>query len=134
MNSQQQQLLHLLQIKPLQLHAGFEKLQAKEVIASISKQANPEETKLATSEHLHPLSQISAEFSALAADIQRAIEEYLPHVGWRWSTQWVEIELKENEILTPDLSTLTSSASKRQLWQVMSQHSPEDTSLTHDSI
>jgi hypothetical protein len=134
MNSHQQQLLQILQIKPLQLYSDFEQFQAEELIATLSKQSNSEElTTHAMAEYLQPISQIPAEFSALAADIQLAIQDYLPNVGWRWSTQLVESELKETEIQTPDFLTLTTSASKRQLWQVMSQYSPVDVSLTHDS-
>lgn len=134
MNPHQQRLLQLLQIKPLQLHAGFEKFQAEELIVNISKQSNPEKTTYAIAEHLQTFSQIPAEFSALAADIQQAIQEYLPKVGWRWSTQLVGAELKGTEIQTSNLSNLTTSAAKRQLWQLMSQHSPVEVALTHDSI
>jgi DNA polymerase III psi subunit len=84
-------------------------------------------------DHLQPISQIPTEFSALAADIQQAIQEYLPNVGWRWSSQLDVCALQGTEIQTPNFSMLTTAAGKRQLWQVMSQPSLVEVSSSHDS-
>ncbi|MFN6971326.1 MAG: hypothetical protein ACK4NN_10705 [Rheinheimera sp.] len=133
MNPHQQQLLQILQIRPLQLQVGFEQFQAEEVIASLAKPSNSEDLTHTIEDHLQPISQIPTEFSALAADIQQAIQEYLPNVGWRWSSQLDVCALQGTEIQTPNLSMLTTAAGKRQLWQVMSQHSAVDVSSSHDS-
>ena len=133
MNPHQQQLLQILQIKPLQLQVGFEQFQAEELIANLAKPSNSENLTHAIEDHLQPISQIPTEFSALAADIQQAIQEYLPNVGWRWSSQLDVCALQGTEIQTPNLSMLTTAAGKRQLWQVMSQPSSVEVSLSHDS-
>ena len=133
MNPHQQQLLQILQIKPLQLQVGFEQFQAEECIASLEKPSDSEDLTHSMAEHLQPISQIPSEFSALAADIQQAIQEYLPNVGWRWSTQLDVCALQGTEIHTPNLSKLTTAAGKRQLWQVMLQHSSVEVSSSHDS-
>jgi hypothetical protein len=133
MNPHQQQLLQILQIRHLQLQVGFEQFQAEEVIASLAKPSNSEDITPAIEVHLQPISQIPTEFSALTADIQQAIQEYLPNVGWRWSSQLDVCALQGTEIQTPNLSMLTTAAGKRQLWQVMSQHSAVEVSSSHDS-
>ena len=133
MNPHQQQLLQILQIKPLQLQVGFEQFQAEELIASLAKPSNSEDLTPAIEDHLQPISQIPTEFSALTADIQQAIQEYLPNVGWRWSSQLDVCALQGTEIQTPNFSMLTTAAGKRQLWQVMSQPSLVEVSSSHDS-
>jgi DNA polymerase III psi subunit len=129
MNSHQQQLLQLLQIKPLQLHADFQQFQPLNESSPLVLPAilNAEINGANASAGIILSNEIPAEFSALAADIQRALQLYLPDLLWRWSAQLQQCELHSTEIHsteihTPDLAALANPALKQQLWQFMSQH------------
>ena len=126
MNPHQQQLLQLLQIKTVQLRAEFEQFQPADVISQITHNSQPASAAVEPQQQttdLQAISQVPAEFSALVADIQQALQYYLPDYGWRWSAQLTQSILVENEIQTPELSILRSKVLKQHLWQLISQHS-----------
>ncbi len=133
MNSHQQQLLQFLQIKPLQLHADFQHFQP---LNASEQLVSPTVSNLAisdsnTSANVIFSLQIPTEFAALAADVQRALQFYLPEITWRRSAQLQQCELltaemNSTEIHTPDLASLANPALKQQLWQLMSQHADHD--------
>jgi hypothetical protein len=123
MNSHQQQLLQLLQIKPLQLYAGFQHFQPlsehpHDVTNLVAKTSAVDQ---AIAESGQSTEQISLAFTALAADIQLAMQLYLPDFPWVCSRQLQQSALIDNAIHTPDLPALTDPFLKQQLWQLMLQ-------------
>jgi len=125
MNPHQQQLLQLLQIKPVQLHAEFQHFQPfnESVPVVLPTMSHGEIIGANASAEVMFSNKNPSEFAVLAADIQRAFQLYLPDMVWRWSAQMQQCELHNAEIQTPDLAALANPAFKQQLWQFMSQHS-----------
>jgi hypothetical protein len=119
MNSHQQQLLQLLQIKPVQLYAGFQHFQPEHSHISADELPNASIVEVAAAEPMQLWHQIPAEFTSFAADIQQALQLCQPHFTWRWSAQLQQSELNGTEIHTPELAALTAPALKQQLWQLI---------------
>jgi hypothetical protein len=138
MNSHQQQLLQILQIKPVQLHADFSRFQpfneAEQLVSPTVSNLTISDTN--TSADIVFSHQVPAEFAALAADVQRALQLYLPEFTWRRSAQLQQCELlsaemksaamNSPEIHTPDLVSLANPGLKQQLWQLMSQYAGDN--------
>ena len=123
MNPHQQQLLQLLQIKSLQLYAGFKHFQPlvedPHGVTTLVAKTNAVDEPVAESGQWPD--QIPQEFTALAADIQLAIQLYLPDFSWFCSRQLQQSALIDRAIHTPDLPALTDPFLKQQLWQLMLQ-------------
>ena len=120
MNSHQQQLLQLLQIKPVQLHAEFLRFQPEHQRSD--ELALPLATAIEISEvmSMQFSTQIPAEFTCFAADIQRALQLCQPQFSWSWSAQLQQSALNGTALHTPELAALTAPLLKRQLWQLLS--------------
>jgi len=119
MNPHQQQLLQLLQIKPVQLYAGFQHFQPEHTKIVADELPNAIVVDTSAAEPMQLSNQIPAEFTAFAADIQQALQLCQPHFTWSWSAQLQQSELNGTEIHTPELAALTAPALKQQLWQLM---------------
>jgi len=122
MNSHQQQLLQILQIKPVQLRADFLHFQPEHTHIDAHALPNATHVEIPTAEPRQLSDQIPVEFTAFAADIQRALQLCQPHFTWRCSAQLLQSELNGTEILTPELAKLTAPALKQQLWQLLAQY------------
>ncbi|RVU37369.1 hypothetical protein EOE67_10840 [Rheinheimera riviphila] len=122
MNSHQQQLLQLLQIKPVQLHADFSRFQPQHQRIDVHELPNATSVEMPAAEPIQLSNQIPVEFTSFAADIQQALQLCQPQFRWCWSAQLPQSELNGTEIHTPELAALTAPALKQQLWQLMAQY------------
>jgi hypothetical protein len=114
--SSKQQLLHLLQIQPLELHQEFSALvktpeadmtDAIETVAPVSiesySEPDPEQT--------------------LSKDVLAAINEYQPDLQWRVNPSSTEPMLQNGLLVTPSIELLQSAQQKKLLWLCLQQES-----------
>ncbi len=144
MNSQQQQLLQLLQIKSLSLHTEFLHVQPDFIQLSVAT-INTEQPQSAllpdivpglncTSPFtLQPVKSmldkpLSPEEQRLASDIERALALMTSALCWRCTATDTQVRLTDHELFTPAVAQLTDPQLKQQLWQLLTswqnQHEP----------
>jgi hypothetical protein len=118
MNIHQQQLLQLLQITPLKLHANFhlDQRESNSLLETTIQQA-AEQVPLLQSD----ISALSPELTRLADDIQRALAEFHPTLQWRYFTQVQQPCFQQDELWLPELKHLAMPEQKQQLWRLLTE-------------
>ncbi|MCA1930514.1 hypothetical protein [Rheinheimera sp.] len=127
--SSKQQLLHLLQIQPLELHQEFSAL-AKTPEADIALQAEPETDVAAVAEVIEAAVPVSIDSYSepdpeltFSKDIFAAINEYQPDLQWRLDPSSTEPMLQNGLLVTPSIELLQSAQQKKLLWLCLQQES-----------
>jgi hypothetical protein len=124
--SSKQQLLHLLQIQPLELHQEFSAL-AKTPEADIALQAEPETDIAAVVDTGVPVSIDSYSEPdpelTFSKDVFAAINEYQPDLQWRLNPSSTEPMLQNGLLVTPSIELLQSAQQKKLLWLCLQQES-----------
>ncbi len=124
--SSKQQLLHLLQIQPLELHQEFSVL-AKTPEADIALQAEPETDIAAVVDTAVPVSIDSYSEPdpelTFSKDVFAAINEYQPDLQWRLNPSSTEPMLQNGLLVTPSIELLQSAQQKKLLWLCLQQES-----------
>jgi hypothetical protein len=135
MNSHQQQLLQLLQIKKIRLHSDFSHLQpetpeaastspsekqhASQLISEFGRTSSPldepKQDPLAADQAI----ELSLEHQLFAADIERALTMLTPAIHWSCKDTNHALSLVEDVLYTPSLSALSNPQLKQQLWQLL---------------
>ncbi|MBU2280261.1 MAG: hypothetical protein KKB45_15835 [Gammaproteobacteria bacterium] len=135
MNSHQQQLLQLLQIKKIRLHPDFshfqpetpqaastspsEKQHTSQLISEFGRTSSPldepEQDPLAADQAI----ELSLEHQFFAADIERALTMLTPAIHWSCKDTNHTLALVEDVLYTPSLSALSNPQLKQQLWQLL---------------
>ncbi|WP_333796890.1 hypothetical protein [Rheinheimera sp.] len=141
LNTHQQQLLQILRIKPLNLHADFlsfsvqsaveaqnnlvNQRQAVEALALSSDADTGFATSAETTAETAPQSSANIEWPLLQLqqDIQLSLKQksvqLSAEVGWQTSPELNACYLDGMVLHTPALSDLTTAETKRQLWQLL---------------
>ncbi len=127
--SSKQQLLHLLQIQPLELHQEFSAL-AKTPEADIALQAEPETDIAAVADvvdtavpvSIYSYSEPDPELT-FSKDVFAAINEYQPDLQWRLNPSSTEPMLQNGLLVTPSIELLQSAQQKKLLWLCLQQES-----------
>ncbi len=127
--SSKQQLLHLLQIQPLELHQEFSAL-AKTPEADIALQAEPETDIAAVADvvdtavpvSIYSYSEPDPEL-AFSKDVFVALNEYQPDLQWRLNPSSTEPMLQNGLLVTPSIELLQSAQQKKLLWLCLQQES-----------
>lgn len=116
MNTHQQQLLQLLQITPLKLHANFDlgQRESNSLFETTIQQAAEQVPPLPSD-----ISALSPELTRLADDIQRALAEFHPTLQWRYLAQLKYACVQQDELLLPELTQLAMPEQKQQLWRLL---------------
>ncbi|MCC5827645.1 hypothetical protein [Alkalimonas sp.] len=119
LNSSQRQLLQLLSIQPLQLKACFQP--QTDMTPDASAADDSAEQIFVCPQVNHPLVQ---DLAALLQHEPAATPQALQLGALRWSIQpgSTECTLSGQQLISPELSTLTSPVLKRQLWHCVSHY------------
>ena len=131
--SSKQQLLHLLQIQPLELHQEFsataKSSEAKPValaepFAAIKAVVEPVEPALSvdTESYTEPYLEPDSELT-FCKDVFVALKEYQPHLKWRLNPASTEPMLQNGLLVTPSIELLQSAQQKKLLWLCLQQES-----------
>ena len=127
--SSKQQLLHLLQIQPLELHQEFSAL-AKTPEADIALQAEPETDIAAVADVVETAVPASIDSYSepdpeltFSKDVFAAINEYQPDLQWRLNPASTEPMLQNGLLVTPSIELLQSAQQKKLLWLCLQQES-----------
>ena len=127
--SSKQQLLHLLQIQPLELHQEFSAL-AKTPEADIGLQAEPETDIAAVADVVDAAVLVSIDSYSepdpeltFSKDVFAAINEYQPDLQWRLNLSSTEPMLQNGLLVTPSIELLQSAQQKKLLWLCLQQES-----------
>jgi hypothetical protein len=131
--SSKQQLLHLLQIQPLELHQEFFAM-AKTPDAEIGVLAEAVADIKAVVEAVEPTVPVSAESYAeqdqepdpeltFSKDVFLALSEYQPELQWRLNPASTEPMLQNGLLVTPSIELLQSAQQKKLLWLCLQQES-----------
>jgi hypothetical protein len=131
--SSKQQLLHLLQIQPLELHQEFSAMaktpQAEigvltEAVAAIKALAEPVEPAVPVdTESYTELYQEPDTELAFCKDVLVALSEYQPELLWRLNPASTEPMLHNGLLVTPSIELLQSAKQKKLLWLCLQQES-----------
>ncbi|OGO76152.1 MAG: hypothetical protein A2203_06165 [Chromatiales bacterium RIFOXYA1_FULL_46_5] len=131
--SSKQQLLHLLQIQPLELHQEFfamakspeaETVALAEPVADISavteivEPAVPVYTESYTEQDQEPDPELT-----FSKDVFVALSEYQPELQWRLNLASTEPMLQNGLLVTPSIELLQSAQQKKLLWLCLQQES-----------
>ncbi len=108
-NSHQQQLLQILNIKTLDLNADFQRFSSD----------LPQKHHLTDKEPQQLSRDDSTEFALLFSDIQLLLSQLTPTLTWQSQPQATCCYLDADVLITPELSLLQQSTFKRQLWQLL---------------
>ncbi|MDF3123994.1 hypothetical protein [Rheinheimera sp. 1928-s] len=123
--SSKQQLLHLLQIQPLELHQEFSAM-AKTPEAEIGVLAEAVADIKAVVEAVEPAVPVYSEPDAeltLSKDVFMALSEYQPELQWRLNPASTEPMLQNGLLVTPSIELLQSAQQKKLLWLCLQQES-----------
>ena len=131
--SSKQQLLHLLQIQPLELHQEFsamaktpeaemwvltEPVTATKALAEPVEPAVPVDTESYTEHYLEPDLELT-----FCKDVFVALNEYQPDLQWRLNPASTEPMLQNGLLVTPSIELLQSAQQKKLLWLCLQQES-----------
>ena len=127
--SSKQQLLHLLQIQPLELHQEYSVL-AKTPEADIALQAEPETDIAAVADVVETAVSVSIDSYSepdpeltFSKDVFVALCEYQPELQWRLNPVSTEPMLQNGLLVTPTIELLQSAQQKKLLWLCLQQES-----------
>ncbi|WP_127020525.1 hypothetical protein [Rheinheimera mangrovi] len=131
--SSKQQLLHLLQIQPLELHQEFSAMAKTpeaeigvltEAVAAIKALAEPVEPAVPfdTESYTEPYQEPDPEL-AFCKDVSVALSEYQPELLWRLNPASTEPMLQNGLLVTPSIELLQSAQQKKLLWLCLQQES-----------
>ncbi len=129
LNTHQQQLLQILNIKTLNLHADFLSFaqnhdgQATVVAPTdtdVLPQVNSAEiTPVAATETIKPEPLLSPQLLQLQQDIQLLLTQIAPELQWQTGAE-LSASYRDGQLLhTPPIAALQQSEQKRQLWQLL---------------
>jgi hypothetical protein len=131
--SSKQQLLHLLQIQPLELHQEFSAMAKTpeaeigvltEAVAAIKALAEPVEPAVPVdTESYTELYQEPDPELAFCKDVLVALSEYQPELLWRLNPASTEPMLQNGLLVTPSIELLQSAQQKKLLWLCLQQES-----------
>ncbi|MDR7120571.1 hypothetical protein [Rheinheimera soli] len=127
--SSKQQLLHLLQIQPLELHQEFSamaKMPEAEVVA-LAEPVAEISVGIETAQPAEPVytesySEPNPELT-FAKDVLVALSEYQPDLQWRLNPACTEPMLQNGLLVTPSIELLQSAQQKKLLWLCLQQES-----------
>ena len=123
--SSKQQLLHLLQIQPLELHQEFFAMAKTpdaeigvlaDAVADSKALADPVES--AVPFYTEPDSELT-----FCKDVFVALCEYQPDLQWRLNPASTEPMLQNGLLVTPSIELLQSAQQKKLLWLCLQQES-----------
>ncbi len=123
--SSKQQLLHLLQIQPLELHQEFSAM-AKTPEAEIGVLQEAVTSIKAAVEAVEPAVPIYSEPDpelTFCKDVLKALSEYQPELQWRLNPASTEPMLQDGLLVTPSIELLQSAQQKKLLWLCLQQES-----------
>jgi len=131
--SSKQQLLHLLQIQPLELHQEFSAM-AKTPDAEIGVLAEAVADIKAVVEAVEPTVPVYSELYTeqdqepdpeltFCKDVLVALNEYHPDLQWRLNPASTEPMLQNGLLVTPSIELLQSAQQKKLLWLCLQQES-----------
>ena len=108
LNTHQQQLLHILNVKTLTLNAEFQQfaltpLQQPALSSNKSEKSTAEIT----------------EFAVLSSDIRLLLSQLTPELSWQIAPDTSCCSCEADVLITPELNLLQQSHLKRQLWQLL---------------
>ena len=121
--SSKQQLLHLLQIQPLELHQEFSAM-AKTPDAEICVWAEAVADIKAVVEAVEPavpVYSVPDPELTLSKDVFFALGEYQPDLQWRLNPASTEPMLQNGLLVTPSIELLQSAQQKKLLWLCLQQ-------------
>ncbi len=108
LNSHQQQLLHLLNIKNLSLNTEFQHF----ALTAVQQPAlTGDKSQQTTAETTEPM--------LLASDIRLLLSQLTPQLSWQIEPKASHCYCEADLLITPELSLLQQATLKRQLWQLL---------------
>jgi len=129
--SSKQQLLHLLQIQPLELHQEFSAMaktpEAEAEVVALAEPAAEISVGIETAQPAEPVyresySEPNPELT-FAKDVLVALSEYQPDLQWRLNPVCTEPMLQNGLLVTPSIELLQSAQQKKLLWLCLQQES-----------
>ena len=108
LNSHQQQLLQILNIKSLSLNADFQDFACTQMPQADVAGNNSQQPTVET-----------LEFALLSSDIRLLLSQLTPEFTWQIEPRASSCYCDAEVLITPELTLLQQATFKRQLWQLL---------------